>query len=84
MLILRGNRRSSELTDEMERIGKTMYLQYIYCMIMKDTLWGVRSVMMFSFLFFWKFWSPTVLHNSGSISPMTGRTCKKCYTKHHC
>ena len=46
------------------------------------TVWGVLSFAMF-FLFFWKFQLPIGLHNSCSISPTAGGTCKKYLTKHH-
>ena len=48
-----------------------------------STLWGVHSVVMFSFSFFWKFWLPNGLHNSCSISQTAGGTCQKCFTKYH-
>ena len=47
------------------------------------TLWGVRSVGMFSFVFFVKFQLPIGLHNSCTISPITGGTCSNCLTKRY-
>ena len=47
------------------------------------TLWGVRSVVIFCFLFFWKFHLPIGLHNSCSIRPTAGGTCQKCSKKFH-
>ena len=48
-----------------------------------STLWGVRSVVMFCFVFFQKFRLPVGLHNSCSIGPMDNGTCQKCFSKHH-
>ena len=44
------------------------------------TLWGVRWVVMFSFLC--KFWLPIWRQISCSISPTASETCQ-CFTKHH-
>ena len=41
------------------------------------------SVVMFSLLFFQKFWLPIGLHSSCSVRPTAGGTCQKCSTKHH-
>ena len=48
----------------------------------KRTLRGVRSVVMFCFLFFCKFQFPIMLHNSCSINLLVNQTCQKCLTKH--
>ena len=56
----------------------THIIQQAFC-----TLWGVRSVVMFFFLFFQKSWLPIGLHNTYSISPTAIVTCQKCITKHH-
>ena len=42
-----------------------------------STVWGVPSFEMFCFVFFQKFRLPIGLHNSCSITPMAGGTCKK-------
>ena len=47
------------------------------------TLWGFHSVMMFSYLFFWKSRLPIGLYNSCSISPTAGGTFQKCLSKYH-
>ena len=52
------------------------------------TLWGVRSVTIFCFVFSRKFLIPIGLHNSciiTIISPTAaaGGTCQKCFTKYH-
>ena len=47
------------------------------------TMCGVRSVVMFCFVFFLKFWSPIGLHSSCCIRPMTSGTYQKCFTKYH-
>ena len=48
------------------------------------TLWGVHSVMMSCFVIYRKIRLPIIeLHNSYSISPTAGGTCKKCFVKHH-
>ena len=41
------------------------------------TLWGVRSVAMFHFVFFRKLRLPIGLHNSCSMSQMAGEPCQK-------
>ena len=47
------------------------------------TLCGVRSIVMFCFVFILKFRLPIWLHSSCSISPTAGGTFQKCSTKYH-
>ena len=48
----------------------------------RTTLWGGHSVVMFGFVFVWKFRLPIGLHNSCSIIPTASETHLKCSTKY--
>ena len=64
-----------------------------YCSINKDmkrrmrhenyTLLGIRSIVMFCYLFFRKFRLQIRLHIGYSVNPTVVWTCQKCFTKHH-
>ena len=51
--------------------------------LLESTLCGVRSVVIFCFVFLWKFWLPIGLHSSCNISSTASGTFQKYFTKYH-